>query len=307
MKVSLPAFNYTNIKGFLDRWLPAVFFVLGIFLLIIGKFFLNGDVASLAGQIGASILVGGVFTSIIKSYQFSVIFQAVMERIFFSSSLMLGLQEKQPTEVGKALKRELGRRIPLGETWYFDNHETTMYVSWKDKEKGIIIIESFVGFNAIKVREDIVFSYEVEFTQHNGASNTEIYYNTESLRIDGEKIERIKDESKLNEKNAVRERFEAPTGRLTHRIEEISKNTVSIYSDPYFAFAAKRYYLGMKIFIYFEVDDIDIFFVESGADDHFSPCDVPPAPRATIRGQGWSCPTLIFPDQGYTLIFRERG
>jgi hypothetical protein len=329
-------------KTWIDRFLPALFIIIGIILLVFPVILIrfgiihDGDIPNIVKKIGEVILTSGVFAAVVKSYQFTSIFTEQLKRIIYIPSFAdkvreMGIQNawkelaagayrtKMPV-IARAMEESLHERIPLEKTYYYQNLVSKYYVYWADDKKTHFIIKGYTEINVIMAADYEVFPYRMELKFLSEADNS---WSIESLDIN--KIEFLKNSQPVGPKPAhepqlkpipqasktklVYEIDPPLRGENLYRVERVAKSVSSLLDDPFFIFEAANYCSSVDIKIYVMPRDIKVHFREMGLSDGFKPyTPLPPEGEGSVPPHssfGWRYNNLLYPGQGYILMFQS--
>lgn len=324
--------QYVDLKKFrawAERNFVFVLFTSGTFFIVIGYFeplnaYIYPELYKLLSNIGEMVVVGGVFSSIVKSKLFLNVIGGELEKIVLSSSLLDGAKAPKillgflcmsyktglPDLSDKLSKIPLNDYVPVDATHCISSKDIELTVNWvNDGNKNKIKIIQKLKAKYISLSPEVEVIHHAEYVESSGVNGEACSVNINDILVDNESIKSgarqyVKEES-------GRKVILSLTGKMSYEIVRYAVIEIPIDEDPVFISTSKSYVLSTEIDVKIESPDIKVFFNELGLQQSFQDRPLPENYRA---GSFISkvCQGLTLPEQGFMLVFarnlnRESG
>ena len=315
------------------KHLPFLTVVVGFLVLVSGSFF---D-WKIAETTGTTVLAAGVFSSLLKSYQFKGVFHQDLESIVYSEkylgtlknpfvvlrTLMRGqLSDRFPGWTEEYLDVVLQEYVPTNHTYYIEDIERRLHVTRDENDVDFLLLEDVVTCRYYPDSTAGDHKYSIPARIRKAAVKGDQFFDSLTIEVDGIDCTAAISESEPVEINEGGERLllferslllpKTERERPYYDIIRRSRRRQNIAEDPHMRVYAQSFIKGyaLRISGLDELLDQGVCceFINSGVRvnflDHNGNDEVP----SDLNGDFYRyTPELILPRQGYILAFIVRG
>lgn len=321
---------FSSIRGFFARLsanhiegllkvVPAVAVLTGVLLIVVGNIWVAAPTGTALSTIGVTVLGSGVFAAMLKYFQFIGVFKTEFQELLRSPQVRNLLIEhhlnakKQGSDIYEhATERTISEQYPDltdafnasrgnysdGEfDYYFDAFERTITVRSFDRSTGVVEIEDETAIELVApTKAGIKYAFDIRRDPKAKVESFRIV----ALMIDSQ--------------NALGELQETPEeisfsrelkGKHRYRIRRKASQQYALRLDPIKTHIFNRITKDATVRVRIECpDDLEFDFVRMNSRRSWEV-----TPLADSRAEEYShhFPNLLFPHQGYYIIFRERA
>lgn len=285
---------------------------------VLPKFYtLWPSVADRLSNAGAAVLVSGVFASLLKSYQFSGVFQEELDRFFTNPGIIRKIREiavfgKTGEDVlHKAMEHSVNLHCPELHSKFHDSANKLLRASNEYFHRGFERKITFLSYSSvtrkIRIRDDVsstlVVCANTDFkSRHSGIGFNEVMTNIVLLELqkNGGDKKCMMDKAIFLD-GAMSVQFPLETG-VRYRFRRVIEQEYELHLDPVIHQQFVRFCDGLRVEIVNKVPDqigFDVRFI------NFSEQIKP----SVLRGDGdlavehtYTIDHLTFPFQGYIVV-----
>lgn len=270
---------------------------------------------------GTAILVGGVFGSVLRSFQFMGVFKEALSDIIFEEGFLeirrdlVPLWRKLSTAIYKKKFPELSSQIhdavitgylPVTKDFYYKNYDRVCSVSWKDHDASIVEVAEEVQLDIVPAQPEREISYFFRRNQPKGDVHMQAEHIIKELNIDGKNYTEVcNQESKKGQQSTeeLHTTYEVKLkGKDKYRVVRKTTSSYPLSVDPCIKVSTDQFLLGAKIRVYCPPPDLKVSFVSSGTLHEFNDCLPSGRPNDRARDLDFEYKDLIFPRQGFILL-----
>ncbi len=299
----------------------------GLLLIVIGSIPEKPDIfmRSVAGA-GSAILAGGVFSVILKTMQVRGVFQDTLSKVLFDEpylkkrndlrelwSKVTSLISKQRFSTLESHMHEaiMEHYIPTKDDYYFENYYRTCVVRWNNEETTEISLSEEISLHIVPTSADAEITYKFSSSPSPGVPLEVACPKVDYLKINNkvyfENGKPLKEEYIQEGKGKEGEEFKVAiplAGSKRYVVERRSHRTFPMGVDPFQRYVSPRFIKGAKINVHCIAKNLRVRFVSLGTPNEFSsffPKEIADISRAGDINREY--PGLLFPEQGYLLVF----
>lgn len=302
--------------------IPAILMISGT-LLMLGYFFIDRTTHpswfQFTTSLGSAIVVGGSFSAVLKSLQFSKYFESALSEIVYAERFVGTRRDLQ--EIWRRITNHVNNQrfpeisgdfnkiieedfFPARRDYYIGSIKKTCVIQWSDKLNRMITVSETVDIEIIPNDPLNGCHYEPSYI-----ASIENACNIKALTVDGidinapefeHRVERIRKGQNFITKQTIRlkgkERFNI------HRAEE---KTIDLRKRPYIKVSPPTFTKGQTVTVICNAQGLQVRFMSLGADEWFT--DNVHDTESGVGGMSFSKTQtrLLLPKQGYCLIFVE--
>jgi len=174
-------------------------------------------------------------------------------------------------------------------------------------ERTRVRVRRELDIDVTKASPETPFPYFTVVTASGGAT-APLDFTVEYLRIDKQIFtlphDLMVDHSPSGDK--IELRLKVPlVGRLNHHVERRTVSKLTLADDPSFFFEALHYTASVDVAVHLREPDIGVIFSEIGTSVSYDTYQ-PPNEAGDVEARGWHTDRLLFPGQGFMLIFTKK-
>jgi hypothetical protein len=309
----------TNHLDGLLKVVPAIFVVTGVLLVFAGNIWVNAPTGTALSTIGVTVLGSGVFAAMLKYFQFIGVFKTELQELLRSPQVRRLLIEhhldakKQGSDIYEhAAERTISEQYPdLTDAFNASrgNYSDGEFDYYFDAFERVITVQSFDGTTGVVEIDDETAIVLVAPTKAG------INYSFDILRDLKAKAESFRIVAlSIDNQNAMAELKETPgsfsfsrelKGKHRYRIRRKASQRYLLRFDPIKTHIFNRITKDATVRVRNECPDaleFDFFQMNSKR-----PWVVTPLIETKAAEYSHHFPNLLFPHQGYYIIFRERA
>lgn len=316
----------------LIRLLPVIFLLGGSFLAFIGWYLQLTFFTSL----GSTIVAAGVFSSLIKAYQFKGIFAEELQKIIYTEEYF-GVP-KDPNSAWRALARAVFSRrfpdwpdeatdlvvkryMPSEVKHYYRNMARVATLSIDNTTPDILTFKDVVTFEYYPAKDNLQPTYDFYFSTVEYELPDKKFQENVVVLVDGvDKGGELRisepERSEMAGKTFLTFRCsltlpELRPGVNHYRIERRSTRHHNFIVDPYSRVFSDTFIKGYSLTLHglnklAKEQRFSLSFIDAGVREKFKhDLGNGAIPKSALGGHFWHTPELIFPASGYILTFRR--
>jgi hypothetical protein len=297
------------------RNLAIIFISLGLLAIIWGIALADQEPAFLSQVLlafGNSIIVGGVFTALLRTAVFLDIFLNSIQRVLYADDLIGDHQDIE--KIWRKITRHVGaKRFPeLEESFskavlehYFTSKRNFYYkymsreivVTGLDEERGMIELEEATMADIVPFEETEHIIYRFTYSYSKGGNRV-----VTSHTLNGEDIGRYNNQLEVksdSDQNYIEEIRKLPS--KTYRMERKAKVSIPLHGRRYLKYIFNTYIKKCRIKATSEIDEIELHFEPIAFPDGFSDHNqINNYPRRQLDKVSEE---IMMPEQGYMVTF----
>jgi hypothetical protein len=265
-------------------------------------------------SLGQPILIGGVFGSLLKTYQYLGIFkdavkEVIFEKPWFDDKHLIDLwkkisnaiyKEKFPELASFLHKTILEKYFPTDKDFYYSEFEISFNFSWKDGNKKMLVREDTLEVKIKPFNKDTEIEYKYSFEHPEGSIEQKTSLTIEKFTINEKDY---KDNYKLEPADG---KFIARYNICLKGAEEYTvcrKSTTefSLDNEPYARYMSTNFIKWARVNVTTREDDLKIKFLPLGTLEEFQPVGHSNDTYPSNFSKEYK--HLMFPNQGFILVF----
>lgn len=316
----------------LVKLLPWIFLLVGSLCLAIGVYF---DL-SFFTSVGTTVLAAGVFSSLLKTYQFKRVFADELQKIIYTEEYFG--KPKDPGVAWRALARSVFSRrfpdwpdaatdlvvkryLPSEVQHYYRNMERVATLSIDPDLPEILSLKDEVSFEYYPATDNFAPEYEFYFTTLKYDLPNKKFQDDVKVLVDGfdmkDKLQIGEaEQSKVAGKDVLTFRCTLALPELQHTANhyKIVRKSVRHHNfiiDPFSRVFSDTFIEGYSLTIH-GLDKLEkeqrfsLRFIDAGVKEKFkNDLGNGAIPKTAQGGHFWHTPELIFPSSGYILTYRR--
>ncbi|WP_162487942.1 hypothetical protein [Azospirillum lipoferum] len=310
------------LREFFSKYLLAILFLGGAGFYIFGyfRFFHNhlpDDIYELSKKIAEMIIVGGIFSAVVKSNLFVSIIGSELERIVLSSALSPSLKARNALanfmifcyrdslpRLAQGFDAEfISSVFPTGEQFYIASKEISMNISWHNVEKTKALVSQKLKIKYLASGPETTVRHLAEYAPMMGNDITDYTLEFSHIFVDNSSIDGAASKY-VKERTQTRVVLEM-SGKDEYTVVRSSKALLDIEKDPVMFNVAKVYALNTEVKIEYDDRDMSVFFTEVGVPSPFDDVEhETQSPGKKVIAKVY--PGLILPEQGFMVIIGRR-
>ncbi|MFM2226452.1 MAG: hypothetical protein RJA07_2654 [Bacteroidota bacterium] len=293
---------------------PIILLVIGLGLFIYGIF---GTFEDLKWQhfcdgLGKAILIGGIFSLLLKSMQFMGIFKEELTKIIFETKFLSNRKDifdywekvsqemfrnKFPNISQKLLKDVQNIYFPTTHTMYYDNCEHIIEIDLEKEGSNNILVKKTTNLTAIPINNKETYTYDFSNImpfKNELTNETDIYYESTSVKINGI-VTKPTHKKSVKGKEVINEFCVTLSNSDKYEIERIENKKYDVTFDNIIYFGARRIFHKMTVEIHYPKDKLRIELKKCGTLQDFL------KQSETTHSTKYSYKGLIYMEQGYYI------